>query len=192
MTQKKAPKMRIEGAPQTFEPKASAADERAAERVDTPAAVTAKVETSAPEKAADVTNPKEEQSPKAAQASETHKKKPTVHIDAQADPEPASQGNASHATGASAGAAASGKEGSASARTPYAWVSRIVPGHEHALLGGLAGLLIALLIFVVGFWQTVFITLLVFVGIALGQYLDGDPKIINLLRRLIAGGLGDE
>ncbi len=67
-----------------------------------------------------------------------------------------------------------------------AQVQRLVQGHEHAVLGGIAGLVIALLMFLVGFWQTLFICLLVFVGIALGQYLDGDPKIINWIRRLLA------
>ena len=58
-------------------------------------------------------------------------------------------------------------------------------GHEHAILGGIAGLVIAFLMFTIGFWKTLFITLLVVVGVAIGQLIDGDPKIINVLRRFI-------
>lgn len=74
----------------------------------------------------------------------------------------------------------------------YAWCSKIAPGHEHALIGGVCGLVIALLIYVVGFWRTLFVCLLVFVGAAIGQYLDGDPKILSFIRRVIAAGGGDD
>lgn len=65
-------------------------------------------------------------------------------------------------------------------------------GHEHAILGGLAGLVIAFLMFTIGFWKTLFITLLVAVGVAIGQLIDGDPKIINVLRRLIGALRSDD
>ena len=65
-------------------------------------------------------------------------------------------------------------------------------GHEHAILGGLAGLAIAFLMFTIGFWKTLFITLLVAVGVAIGQLIDGDPKIINVLRRLIGALRSDD
>ena len=64
--------------------------------------------------------------------------------------------------------------------------------HMHAVIGGIFGLVAALCIFCIGFWKTLFVSLLVCAGIALGQYLDGDPKIINFLRRLLLGGSGDE
>lgn len=63
------------------------------------------------------------------------------------------------------------------------WVSRTFPGHENAFWGGVAGLVIALLVFWVGVFRALAIAALVFIGVALGQVADGDPKIINLIRR---------
>lgn len=175
-----APKMRIEGAEREHELEVS---EKAARVTEAPATNEAAAESPAAKKqAAAHTN------------SKPSKKKPAVHIDkaeenaAQADETSASEASKQR-TSASASA---GTTSAPSSRNPVAWVSRVVPGHEHAVLGGVAGLLIALLIFIVGFWKTIFVTLLVCVGIAFGQYLDGDPKIINLLRRFLAGGTGDE
>lgn len=68
------------------------------------------------------------------------------------------------------------------------WVARAVAGHEHAALGGLVGLVVAILVFVIGFWEMLFVSLLVVAGVSLGQYLDGDPKIVNLIRRLLFEG----
>ena len=71
------------------------------------------------------------------------------------------------------------------------WLSRTFPGSEHAALGGMAGLLVALAVFFVGFWETLFVVLLMVVGVALGQFLDGDPKIVNFIRRFLAEGRGN-
>jgi uncharacterized membrane protein len=60
----------------------------------------------------------------------------------------------------------------------------LLSGHEHAFLGGVIGLVIAVLIFIVGIAKTLAITVFVVAGIAVGQLLDGDPKIINALRAL--------
>lgn len=79
----------------------------------------------------------------------------------------------------------------AGTRSPMEWLRATFPGHEHAFLGGLCGLLVAVLVFVLGFWETLFVSLLVVVGVALGQYVDGDPKIIRALRRLLAEGRGN-
>ena len=73
-----------------------------------------------------------------------------------------------------------------------AWIERIAPGHVNAVLGGFAGLVVALMVFVVGFWQTLFVCALVVIGVAVGQCLDGDPKIVNMLRNLLADERGDE
>ena len=81
---------------------------------------------------------------------------------------------------------------SSAMRNPSGWLQGSFPGHEHAALGGLVGLVLALCVFLVGFWQTLFVSVLVVVGIAVGQYLDGDPKIINFIRRLIAEARGNE
>lgn len=71
------------------------------------------------------------------------------------------------------------------AASVVSWPSRFFPGHEHAAWGGLCGIVIAILVFVVGFWKTLFVTVMACVGITLGQCLDGDPKIINFIRRMI-------
>ena len=55
-----------------------------------------------------------------------------------------------------------------------AWVRRTFPGHEHAFWGGVLGFLAAILVLVV-------------VGVAIGQALDGDSKIMDLFRRLFSG-----
>ena len=65
-----------------------------------------------------------------------------------------------------------------------AWVSGTFPGNERAFWGGVVGLLAALVFFAIGFWRTVVIAVLVLVGIAVGQVLDGDPKIVNALRHI--------
>jgi len=60
-----------------------------------------------------------------------------------------------------------------------AWVSRTLPGHENAFVGGVLGLVAAILVFCVGALNTILIVVLVMVGVSLGQILDGDPKIVN-------------
>lgn len=67
------------------------------------------------------------------------------------------------------------------------WVSRAFPGHEHAFWGGVAGLAVAVLIFTVGIFQALVVALLVLAGVAAGQLADGDPKIINAVRRFFTG-----
>lgn len=69
----------------------------------------------------------------------------------------------------------------------HTWVHETFPGHENAVIGGFVGFLVALLFFVIGFWRTLLVVLLVAVGVAFGQVLDGDPKIINTLRGLFRG-----
>lgn len=69
-------------------------------------------------------------------------------------------------------------------------VAQVFPGHEHAVIGGISGLLVAVLFFLLGFWRTVLVCLLVFCGVAIGQYLDGDPRIVNLVRRALGDGRG--
>lgn len=67
-----------------------------------------------------------------------------------------------------------------------AYLTKFAPKHENALLGGLMGLIVAVLVFVAGFWRTLFVVAMVTIGVAIGQYLDGTPRIINFVRRVIA------
>jgi len=64
------------------------------------------------------------------------------------------------------------------------WVHRRFPGHEHAFWGGVIALVIALLVFIIGLPRMLLICLLVVVGVALGQVVDGDPKIIRAIANL--------
>ena len=107
------------------------------------------------------------------------------------------------APSAGEGKSAAGTSGSTSAPsggTAFSrigdWVSRTFPGTENAFWGGVCGLLIALLFFAVGLLKTLMarlngtlaliVALIVLVGVALGQMADGDPKIINALRRFFS------
>ena len=60
----------------------------------------------------------------------------------------------------------------------------LFPGHANAALFGFIGFIVSLLIFIIGFWKTLLIVLLITVGISIGQILDGDPKIINICKEL--------
>ncbi len=68
----------------------------------------------------------------------------------------------------------------------FAWVHQAFPGHEKAFWGGVCGLAIALVFFAIGFLRTLLIVVLVLVGVACGQVLDGDPKLINVIKRLFS------
>lgn len=70
-------------------------------------------------------------------------------------------------------------------RKATAFADGVMPGHGNAVVYGTLGFIAAILIFWLGFWQTIFIAFLVLVGVAFGQYLDGDPKIIRAFMRLI-------
>ncbi|MGN0071247.1 MAG: DUF2273 domain-containing protein [Atopobiaceae bacterium] len=65
-----------------------------------------------------------------------------------------------------------------------AWLHETFPGHENAVLCGVLGLIVAILLFAIGFWATLLVALCVTVGVAIGQLLDGDPKIIEFVRGL--------
>ncbi len=65
-----------------------------------------------------------------------------------------------------------------------AWVSRTFPGHENAFLGGVCGLVAAIVMAAIGFWRTLLLVVLVLIGVAIGQQADGDPKILRALGKL--------
>ena len=65
-----------------------------------------------------------------------------------------------------------------------AWVRRSFPGQEKAFWGAIIGLVAAIVFLAVGPWPLVVIAVFVFVGVAAGQALDGDPRIVNTLRHL--------
>ena len=68
----------------------------------------------------------------------------------------------------------------------FSWVRRTFPGHEHAFWGGVIGFLAAVLFLVLGLWRALVIVILVIIGVAAGQALDGDSKIMDLMRHLFS------
>lgn len=70
--------------------------------------------------------------------------------------------------------------------TATSWVEGLAPGHSNAVIFGVLGVLVALLIFWVGFFQALFVALMATAGVAFGQWLDGDPRIINAIKHLLA------
>lgn len=65
------------------------------------------------------------------------------------------------------------------------WLDETFPNSRNAVLGGVAGLVVALLLFTIGVLKTLVIAILVVVGIACGQYLDGEPKIVRFIQNLM-------
>lgn len=55
--------------------------------------------------------------------------------------------------------------------------------HKGAFLGGLLGLIIAVLILIIGFWKALLVLLLVGIGIVLGMAIDGNNMIKNSMDR---------
>lgn len=124
----------------------------------------------------------------------TAQAKPKVTVTTSA-PEPEPEQEAAYASPADgpAGPAAAPlptepKEGGKGFSNAYGatrgWVHRTFPGHEHAFYGGVGALIVALLTFIIGFWRMLLICVLVFIGVAIGQVLDGDPKIIRTITSL--------
>lgn len=65
------------------------------------------------------------------------------------------------------------------------WLDETFPNGRNAVLGGVTGLVVALLLFTIGVLKTLVIAVLVAVGVACGQYLDGDPKIVRFVQNLM-------
>lgn len=65
------------------------------------------------------------------------------------------------------------------------WLDQTFPNSKNAVIGGLTGLVVALLLFSIGLLKTLVIAILVLVGVAAGQYLDGDPKLVKAIQNLM-------
>ena len=65
------------------------------------------------------------------------------------------------------------------------WLDETFPNSRNAVLGGVTGLVVALLLFTIGVLKTLVIAILVVVGIACGQSLDGEPKIVRFIQNLM-------
>ena len=65
------------------------------------------------------------------------------------------------------------------------WVSRTFPGNENAFWGAVVGLVAAIALFAIGVGRLLAIAIFVVCGVAVGQALDGDPKIARAVQRLV-------
>ena len=100
-------------------------------------------------------------------------------------PAPAPKAAAGAAAGS--GTAGSGTDPAAAGFSHVsAWVSKTFPGHENAFWGGVLGLLAAIVLLAFGIFKTLILVVLVVAGIAVGQLVDGDPKLIRALQRLFS------
>jgi len=68
-------------------------------------------------------------------------------------------------------------------RTAWAYAN----AHPHATLYGIIGFVLAVLILVIGLWDTIVIAVFVFVGTVIGQMVDGDNAAVNFIRRVLDG-----
>lgn len=93
------------------------------------------------------------------------------------------QGKAGNAASGASGAAGSAAAGFSRVS---AWVSKTFPGHENAFWGGVLGLVAAVVLLAFGILKTLIVVVLVMAGIAVGQLVDGDPKLIRALQRLFS------
>lgn len=77
---------------------------------------------------------------------------------------------------------------SAAVESVGSWLRQNFPGHVNAVVFGFLGFVLAVMLFCIGLWQTLVIALLVACGVAFGQYLDGDPRIVRFVGRLFDNG----
>ncbi|MBQ3106952.1 MAG: DUF2273 domain-containing protein [Eggerthellaceae bacterium] len=57
--------------------------------------------------------------------------------------------------------------------------------HPHAVMYGLVGLAAAILILTIGFGATLLLALLAGIGVAIGQYRDGDSRVRLAVNRIM-------
>lgn len=68
------------------------------------------------------------------------------------------------------------------------WVHKTFPRRENAFWGGVFGLIVALLVMWIGIFRSIFLLVFIVIGVMIGQAIDGDAKLINLLRRFFSSG----
>ncbi|MDO5708626.1 MAG: DUF2273 domain-containing protein [Coriobacteriales bacterium] len=64
------------------------------------------------------------------------------------------------------------------------WLSSQFPGREHAVIGGVCGLLFAIAVLYVGVYRTVFVCACMAVGSIIGLWLDGDERLVKAVQAL--------
>ena len=67
-------------------------------------------------------------------------------------------------------------------RAVASWVQSTFPGHEKSFIGGLIGFVAAILFLSLGIGRALVVIVFIIIGVAVGQYLEGDPKILTAVR----------
>lgn len=122
--------------------------------------------------------------PQAEKASKAEQDGRAVQAETGANAASAAAEPANPASAAGAASANAAPEPGAFARASR-WLDETFPHSRNAVLGGLCGLLLAILLFSIGLIKTLVIAVLVLAGVALGQYADGDPKLVRIVEKLI-------
>lgn len=127
--------------------------------------------------------------------SDEHKDTVTCRIEGTAEPAATARQEArAEAAGGSHGEAGPATQPNAQSaqgtpepvyRAVSRWLSTAFPRYRGAVAGGLVGLVVAIMLFTVGVWRTLVVVALVTLGVAAGQYFDGDPKIVRVIQRLL-------
>ena len=114
--------------------------------------------------------------------------KPRLSVESEEEVPSTARGTAAESDSAGdKGAATEGGHGFSHARHATSnWLKTNFPGHENAVFGGICGLVVAMLVFAIGFWHTLFIVLCVLVGVAIGQYLDGNPTVVKFVSKFFS------
>lgn len=100
-------------------------------------------------------------------------------------PSGAAASGATERSGAAGGQGSAHVAGEGAFAAASRWLAETFPNSRHAVLGGLCGLLVAILLFTIGLIKTLVVVVLVLAGVAAGQFLDGDPKIARALQSLL-------
>ncbi|MEX1376378.1 MAG: DUF2273 domain-containing protein [Eubacteriales bacterium] len=55
----------------------------------------------------------------------------------------------------------------------------LITKHKGAFIGGLAGLIIAILMLIIGFWKAMLVLIFIGIGVLIGMTIDGNSIIKN-------------
>ncbi|WP_245579118.1 DUF2273 domain-containing protein [Atopobium fossor] len=65
------------------------------------------------------------------------------------------------------------------------WLEDTFPGKSNAVFFAICGLLAAIAFIAIGFWRSMLLIVFVISGYAFGQSIDGNPTIINSIKRAL-------
>lgn len=129
--------------------------------------------------------------------SEEKKARPATHIESadeaaekvaesvEQTTETACENNKSQGASDTSGESASPEPGQSGIKRLVEWFDTTFPHNKGAVIGGILGLAVALLLFAIGLFKTLLIVVLILIGVAAGQYIDGDPKLVRMAQKFI-------